>query len=190
MKRLCALTLFAATVAGCSNVELQGIVRDQSTGDPLPGATVRVGEDETETDYRGFYELEVDEEEAREIMVDKTGYESFSQPVELTGIDEVIQDVELNPSLPMSEQDGGLMAPTPQEGQLSPGGVNQGSTEITPPPTTAPADEGTQNQQQGTMSDEFDTGAQNNLQKGRQGGMMRGWLGGSYKGTGGPGGPR
>lgn len=184
MKRLCALMLFAATAAGCSNVEVQGIVRDQATGDPLPGATVRVGEDMTETDYRGFYEIEVDEDKAREIMVDKTGYESYSQPVELTGVDQVIQDVELNPSLPTSEQ-GGLGAPGGLEREpLTPGGVN-------PEETTAPQDT------QGTMSDEFDTGSQNNLQRGRNqggsmyrfgGGMMPG--GGAMPGTGMGGGSR
>lgn len=96
MKRLCSALLVLAA-AGCGSVDVQGIVRDERTGEPLPGATVRIGDDETETDYRGFYELSVDEDEAKELSVDKPGYRAFSEDVSFEGVEEVIQDVDLAP---------------------------------------------------------------------------------------------
>ena len=73
--------------------------------------TVRIGDDLTASDYRGYYELDVSESERQQSMwVDKPGYESYRQDVTLEGVDEMIQDVDLNPDLPPvdggSEQQG------------------------------------------------------------------------------------
>lgn len=97
MKRLIGL-LALVFAAGCAEVEMRGIVRDEATGEPLPGATVRVGDRSTTTDLTGYYDLEVDEsDEPQQIFVDKSGYSPFSEQVNIsdeTG-DEVFQDVEL-----------------------------------------------------------------------------------------------
>lgn len=122
MKRLCSALLLL--VAGCSHVEVQGIVRDQATGDPLPGATVRIGADMTSTDYRGYYEMEVDKEPQQPLLVDKPGYEAFRQDVELEGVEQVIHDVNLNPQLPPVEgggtDQGGGMEQDGAQGQEEP----------------------------------------------------------------------
>jgi hypothetical protein len=113
MKRLCSALLVLA-MAGCSGVDVQGIVRDERTGEPLPGAKVMIGDEETATDYRGFFELEVDEDEASEMRVNKSGYESYTESVSFEeDMDEVIQDVELAPAgamgtLPPSSTNPGL----------------------------------------------------------------------------------
>lgn len=52
--------LAAGAAAGCGGMEVSGIVRDEETGKPLPGAVVRVGDDVTRTDNAGNYSLEVD----------------------------------------------------------------------------------------------------------------------------------
>lgn len=103
MKRLMTGLLVLAA-AGCGGVDVQGIVRDERTGEPLPGATVKIGEEEATTDYRGFYELEVDEEEAQQLSVDKQGYRQFSEDVSFEGVDEVIQDIDLAPQRGQQEQ--------------------------------------------------------------------------------------
>lgn len=98
MKRLMSALLVLAA-AGCGSVDVQGIVRDERTGEPLPGATVRIGDEEATTDYRGFYELSVDPGDARELSVEKPGYRSFNEDVSFEGVDEVIQDIDLAPQL-------------------------------------------------------------------------------------------
>lgn len=97
MKRLIAVLALAAS-AGCADIEMRGIVRDEGTGEPLPGATVRVGDSSTTTDRTGYYSLEVDEsDEPKQIFVDKAGYEPFTEQVTLDDVesDEVFQDIEL-----------------------------------------------------------------------------------------------
>lgn len=125
MKRLCSALLVLA-MAGCSGVDVQGIVRDERTGEPLPGATVKIGDEETATDYRGFFELEVDEDEASKMHVNKSGYETYTESVSFDDdMDEVIQDVELAPhgsGMPGSDLEG-------SDELLPPGGSNEGLNE-------------------------------------------------------------
>jgi hypothetical protein len=129
MKRLCSALLVLA-MAGCSGVDVQGIVRDERTGEPLPGAKVMIGDEETATDYRGFFELEVDEDEASEMRVNKSGYSTYSESVSFEeDMDEVIQDVELAPASSMGTE--GSIEGTPgslegTEGTLPPAGSNEG----------------------------------------------------------------
>jgi len=100
--------------AGCSQIDVKGIVREEGTGEPLPGAAIRVGEHTTTTDLTGYYELEVDEEdgEPQQVHVTKAGYEAFSEQVAFDeDADEIFQDIELqkaavdpnNPALPQNE---------------------------------------------------------------------------------------
>lgn len=122
MKRLCSALLVLA-MAGCGGVDVQGIVRDERTGEPLPGAKVMIGEEETATDYRGFFELEVDEDEASQMRVNKSGYESYTESMTFEeDMDEVIQDVELAPAGTMGAP--GSIEGT--EGTLPPSGSNEG----------------------------------------------------------------
>lgn len=97
MKRLIAVLALAFS-AGCAEIEMRGIVREEGSGEPLPGATVRVGDRSTTTDLTGYYNLEVDEsDEPKQIFVDKAGYEPFTEQVTLDDdeTDEVFQDIEL-----------------------------------------------------------------------------------------------
>jgi hypothetical protein len=124
MKRLCG-ALLALAMAGCSGVDVQGIVRDERTGEPLPGAKVMIGDEETATDYRGFFELEVDEDEASEMRVNKSGYETYSDSVSFEeDIDEVIQDVELAPAGSMGTE--GSLEGTEGTTLPPPSGTNDG----------------------------------------------------------------
>lgn len=113
MKRLIGLVALVFA-AGCSQIDVKGIVREEGTGEPLPGASIRVGEHTTTTDLTGFYELEVDEEdgEPQQVHVTKSGYEAYSEQVSFDeDADEVFQDIELqkaavdphNPALPQNE---------------------------------------------------------------------------------------
>ncbi|MCW8140588.1 MAG: carboxypeptidase regulatory-like domain-containing protein [Planctomycetota bacterium] len=107
---LSALLVLAA--AGCGGTEVQGIVRDERTGEPLPGATVRIGDDETSTDYRGFYELRV-RDDRQQLQVEKEGYEPYTEDVRFEGIDQAIQDVDLSPH--GTQQDGMMQDPALQQ---------------------------------------------------------------------------
>ncbi len=97
MKRLIA-SLAVLFAAGCAEIEMRGIVREEGSGEPLPGATVRVGDRSTTTDLTGYYNLEVDEsDDPKQIFVDKAGYEPFTEQVTLDDddVEEVFQDIEL-----------------------------------------------------------------------------------------------
>src|SRR5262245_56940534 len=47
MKRVLSVLALGFLVAGCSAIDVKGIVRDDRTGEPLPGAAVQIGEDTT-----------------------------------------------------------------------------------------------------------------------------------------------
>ncbi|MCO5165922.1 MAG: carboxypeptidase-like regulatory domain-containing protein [Planctomycetes bacterium] len=72
--------LGALALAGCGGVQVQGFVRDEATGEPLPGAEVRVGEARTASSLTGFYELEVDPRDGRPqpLTVRRAGYHTSS----------------------------------------------------------------------------------------------------------------
>ncbi|MCO5167132.1 MAG: carboxypeptidase-like regulatory domain-containing protein [Planctomycetes bacterium] len=113
MKRLWSALLVLAA-AGCGGVDVQGIVRDERTGEPLPGATVRIGDEETSTDYRGFYELRVPEDR-QQLQVEKEGYEPYTEDVRFQGIDQAIQDVDLSPHGQQMHHDPMMQEPGMQE---------------------------------------------------------------------------
>lgn len=98
MKRVLCAAALALGLGGCSAIDVKGIVRDEDTGEPLPGAAVRIGDESTTTDLTGYYELEVDEEdgEPQQVHVTKSGYTGFAEQVAFDeDADEVFQDVEL-----------------------------------------------------------------------------------------------
>lgn len=104
------------TVAGCGGLEVAGIVRDERTGEPLPGATVTIGEESTRTDVGGGYELEVDadDDEPMHVYVSKEGYASHSGLVTMSeDEDRVVHDLELESRA--EEQRTGTTDRQPQE---------------------------------------------------------------------------
>src|SRR5690606_26614387 len=73
-------------------------------GEPLRGATVRIGVEESTTDSRGVYELSVGPDDAQELPVDKPGYRNCNEDVSFEGVDEVIQDIDLAPQHMQDDQ--------------------------------------------------------------------------------------
>lgn len=61
--------------AGCGGTEVQGIVREEGTGEPLSGALVQVGGETARTDEGGAFELEVDDDAPALLEVEAIGYE-------------------------------------------------------------------------------------------------------------------
>lgn len=57
------LLAFALALAGCANVEVRGLVRDSQTQEPVPGATVRIGDRITATDSSGAFVMDVDSDD-------------------------------------------------------------------------------------------------------------------------------
>ncbi|MEZ6185479.1 MAG: carboxypeptidase-like regulatory domain-containing protein [Planctomycetota bacterium] len=99
---LCAAALFAC---GCSTT-LKGTVTDAKTQQPLPGATVRVGEETTTTDSEGFYVLDADDDdEPQQLHVQAPGYAAKSER-------RVIRDEPdpafVNFELKRQDEDGGM----------------------------------------------------------------------------------
>lgn len=118
MKKTWIGFLALAFTAGCAEVEMRGMVRDQTTGEPLPGATVRVGEHETTTDLTGYYQFDVDEsDDAKEILVTKSGYQPYIEDVKIDAdrADEMIQDFELQPKGRESSQPGRTQIPREED---------------------------------------------------------------------------
>jgi hypothetical protein len=74
--RTSAAALLSVVLAGCGGTEIKGIVRDEESGEPLPGAIVRVGDETTRTGVGGFYDLEVDvdDDEPAQMSIGAPGY--------------------------------------------------------------------------------------------------------------------
>ena len=98
MTRWASWLAVVGTIAGCGGMEVSGVVRDQATGEPLPGATVRIGEEVTHTDLGGSYQLEVDADDDEPVRVhaDKAGYRAKSDLMMIDDdADRMFRDVEL-----------------------------------------------------------------------------------------------
>jgi hypothetical protein len=91
MRKLGALAI-VALFAGCSTIDVRGFVRDEDTGEPLSGATVRVGDDEVKSDSGGFYEIGVDDDDdyRHRVYVTKEGYEAATESLDVDDDDEEI----------------------------------------------------------------------------------------------------
>ncbi|ASF46326.1 carboxypeptidase regulatory-like domain-containing protein [Methylovulum psychrotolerans] len=88
-------TFAAATLmllAGCSGVEIKGVVRDKPTGNPISSATVSVGKESTATDAMGSYTLEVSDTD-QAMIVNAPGYFLYTKTI---GKD-TINDIDLMP---------------------------------------------------------------------------------------------
>lgn len=94
--RLGAAALLTVVLAGCGGTEVRGFVREEGTGEPLRGATVKVGDETARTDESGFFELETDVGQASRLEVEAPGYEPKVVNVAADAdLDTIISDVEL-----------------------------------------------------------------------------------------------
>jgi hypothetical protein len=103
-----AAALLSVVLAGCGGTEIKGIVRDEESGQPLPGAIVRIGDETTRTGAGGFYELDVDVEdhEPAQVMVGAAGYEPNSMIVTFDeDQDTVYSDIDLKKEFSRREFD-------------------------------------------------------------------------------------
>lgn len=92
-------------LAGCGGVEVRGFVRDGVTGEPLPGAEIRVDGETTHTDSAGHYATEVDVGEPHHVYVASPGYHPESAFVVAEGKGRYVHDLYLIPaSLPRTEE--------------------------------------------------------------------------------------
>lgn len=75
----CAALLASFFLSGCAT-DVTGVVRDSETNRPIPGATVRIGEESTATDSEGYYALEADgdDDDPQKFHVAAPGYMSVS----------------------------------------------------------------------------------------------------------------
>lgn len=99
VRKLGALALMA--LAGCGSIDVRGFVRDEDTGEPLPGANIRIGDEETRSDEGGFYEMSIDDDDddTQRVYVSKSGYEATSEKLEFDDDDdEVHKDLRLQKS--------------------------------------------------------------------------------------------
>lgn len=98
LKKLAAVAVMLGVV-GCGNVDVRGVVREEGTGEPLPGATVQIGDESTVTDPRGFYQLEVDErdeDDPYQIYISAPGHQSVADQMSIDDdTDQLIRDFEL-----------------------------------------------------------------------------------------------
>lgn len=96
--RSSAAALLSVVLAGCGGTEVKGIIRDEDSGEPLPGAIVRMGDESTRTGPGGFYELEVDvdDDEPAQVMVGAPGYEPKAMLVTIDDDNDIVySDIEL-----------------------------------------------------------------------------------------------
>lgn len=100
--------LLSVALAGCGGTEIKGIIRDEESGQALPGAVVRVADETTRTGEGGFYELDVDldDDEPAQVTVNAPGYEPRSMMVSFDeDQDTVYSDVGLKKEASRREAD-------------------------------------------------------------------------------------
>lgn len=90
--RTMGIALIALLVSACSSV--QGVVRDKSTGSPIPSALVKIKENSASTDALGHYRVNGAFVAGDTMMVNAPGYNIFTQT--LRSPQEII-DVDLAP---------------------------------------------------------------------------------------------
>jgi predicted small secreted protein len=86
------LVVALCLLSACSTVE--GVVRDRSTGTPIPSASVTINRDTAVTDGYGHYKILGSFVPGNTMMVNAPGYNIYTQTIK--SINEFI-DVELSP---------------------------------------------------------------------------------------------
>ena len=78
ISRLLAMAAVCGACAGCQ-IDVEGVVRDSETKEPISGAVVQLGGEQTTTNERGFYAMEADDEENLRVSVHAPGYKGVSE---------------------------------------------------------------------------------------------------------------
>lgn len=75
----CAALVASLFFAGCAT-DVNGVVRDSETNQPIAGAVVQIGEESTATDSEGFYTLKADgdDDDPQRFHVAAPGYMAVS----------------------------------------------------------------------------------------------------------------
>ncbi len=75
----CAALLASFFLSGCAT-DVNGVVRDSETNQPIAGAVVQIGEESTATDSEGFYSLKADgdDDDPQKFHVAAPGYMAVS----------------------------------------------------------------------------------------------------------------
>lgn len=140
MKRtLLGLVLLAA---GCGGTTYQGVIRDDVTQEPIPGARVAIGEETAEADELGFYQMEVsDDDMPHTVRVAAPGYFPVTENVLVAGDEDwAVLSYELRP---LEAPAPAALSETAPEGATSlPAGTERtsgpGTAPPAPPPTETP----------------------------------------------------
>jgi hypothetical protein len=137
MKRLCVG--LALLLAGCAGTEVQGIVRDESTGEPLEGATVQIGDESGRTDESGRFELDVDDDDMGRVKVDKEGYAPVSETMTIDGeAGEVDHEFRMQPATEAGAPNGSIEQKKLEE----PAGIEEDSSVTKPSSSTTVGEDG------------------------------------------------
>ncbi len=75
----CAALVASLFFAGCAT-DVNGVVRDSETNQPIAGAVVQIGEESTATDSEGYYTLKADgdDDDPQKFHVQAPGYMAVS----------------------------------------------------------------------------------------------------------------
>lgn len=84
---------------GCAT-DVNGVVRDATTLEPIEGATVRIGDESAVTDEQGYYSLDVDEDDdPQTFRVEAVGYSDVADERRVTGdVNPAYVDFNLRPA--------------------------------------------------------------------------------------------
>ena len=83
----------ALWLTGCSSV--QGVVRDKTTGSPVPSAVVTIGNRSGTSNATGYYRVSTLGTPGQTVLVDAPGYNIYSETIKPDSPD--IIDIELTP---------------------------------------------------------------------------------------------
>lgn len=102
LRLLLCLLAFVPSLALAQNAEIKGIVKDLETGEPLIGATVRVGDSGITTNFDGGFRLSVSPGDY-ELEIRYVGYQAYRQPLSLEADESLELDLSLKPQATVLE---------------------------------------------------------------------------------------
>jgi hypothetical protein len=129
---------------GCAT-DVNGVVRDATTLEPIEGATVRIGDEAATTDEQGYYSLDVDEDDdPQTFRVEAVGYSDVADERRVTGdVNPAYVDFNLRPADGPTPSWEGVSPPASDSTTSRPWDVNDGASDgvrKAGDPSTRPAD--------------------------------------------------
>ena len=129
---------------GCAT-DVNGVVRDATTLEPIEGATVCIGDESATTDEQGYYSLDVDEDDAPQTFrVEAVGYSDVADERRVTGdVNPAYVDFNLRPADGSTTDWEGVSPPASDSTTTRPWDVNDGQSDgvrNAQDPSTRPAD--------------------------------------------------